>query len=336
MKQVVLGKTGLKVNKLGFGGIPIQRGDAERAKEVFDSLIENGIDYVDTARGYTVSEEYIGYAAEGRRDRFILATKSMSRDYESMKRDIETSLKNFRTDHIDLYQFHNVPPADIEKIFGPDGAYKALLEARTEGKVLHIGYTTHKTETMEKMLEEHPDEMETVMFPYNLVEIHGEELLRKCKEKGIGTIAMKPLAGGNLDDYKLAMRFIDQSDCIDVIIPGMGDPEEVEANAEALRDDSPLTNEELAEIERIRRELGTRFCRRCGYCAPCTVGIVIPNLFLLANYKRKYKLGEWAQNRYDATPIKASACVECGACESRCPYDLPIREMLKDVVKLME
>ena len=336
MKQVVLGKIGLKVNQLGFGGIPIQRGDAERTKEVFDRLIANGINYVDTARGYTVSEEYIGYAIKGRRDEFYLATKSMSRDYDSMKRDIGISLKNLGTDHIDLYQLHNIQPADVEKVFGPDGAYKALLEAKAEGKVLHIGYTTHKAETMEKILAEHVDELESVMFPYNLVEIHGEELLRKSREAGLGTIAMKPLAGGNLEDYKLAMRFIAQSDCIDVIIPGMGDPEEVDMNAGDLKDDSPLTAEEIAEIERIRKELGTHFCRRCGYCAPCTVGISIPNMFLFANYKKRYNLGDWSQSRYDASAVKASACIECGACEERCPYDLPIREMLKEVVALME
>ena len=331
MEYVQLGRTGLNCAAVSFGGIPIQRSDAANTRAVVDALEQYGMNYIDTARGYTVSEEYLGAALEGRRDKFILATKSMSRDYAGMKRDIGVSLGNLRTGYIDVYQIHNLPLKDFDQVFGPDGAYRALAEAKAEGKIGHIGATAHSVDALRRLVEEYSDRIETVMFPYNIVESQGEEILELAREKGMGTIAMKPLAGGNLDDWRLALRYVAASDAIDISIPGMGSVEEVERNAAAAEDLSPLTGEELERCEAIRRELGTRFCRRCGYCAPCTVGIDIPSNFLMVNYLRKYDLADWAKQRYAAMAHHAGECIGCGACESRCPYELPIREMLKDV-----
>lgn len=331
MNYVQLGRTGLKCAAVSFGGIPIQRSDAANTRAVVDALEKSGMNYIDTARGYTVSEEYLGAALEGRRDRFILATKSMSRDYESMKRDIGISLGNLRTDYIDVYQIHNLPLKDFDQVFGPEGAYRALAEARAAGKIGHIGATAHSVDALRRLVEDYADRIETVMFPYNIVESQGEDVLRLARAKGLGTIAMKPLAGGNLDDWKLALRYVAASDAIDISIPGMGSVEEVERNAAAAEDLSPLTAEELERCQAVRRELGTRFCRRCGYCAPCTVGIDIPSNFLMVNYLRKYDLADWARTRYEGMAHHAGDCIGCGVCESRCPYELPIREMLKEV-----
>ena len=330
MNYVQLGRTGLKCAAVSFGGIPIQRSDAANTCAVVDALEKFGMNYIDTARGYTVSEEYLGAALEGRRDKFILATKSMSRDYESMKRDIGVSLGNLRTDYIDVYQIHNLPLKDFDQVFGPQGAYRALAEAKAEGKIGHIGVTAHSVDALGKIVEEYSDRIETVMFPYNIVENQGEDILRQAREKGMGTIAMKPLAGGNLDDWELALRYVAQAACIDISIPGMGSPEEVERNA-AVELTAPLNPEELERCAAVRRELGSQFCRRCGYCAPCTVGIDIPSNFLMVNYLRKYDLADWARARYAGMAHHAGECVECGACEGRCPYELPIREMLKGV-----
>lgn len=331
MQYVTLGKTGMKISRLGFGGIPIQRIDAAAAKELLEAVRAAGINYIDTARGYTVSEELIGQAIEGHRDEFILATKSMVRDREGMERDIGISLKNLRTDHIDLYQIHNPSPQQLDQVCAPGGALEALMEAKEQGKVRHLGVTAHSVEVFSKAIE--LPWVETIMFPYNLVETQGEDLMAKAAEKGIAVINMKPLAGGAIEDARLALRYINQNPNITVLIPGMYSPEEVSQNVEAMSDTSPLSAEENARIAEIRQQLGTNFCRRCNYCAPCTVGISIPNVFLFQGYLRRYGLGDWARDRYSALTAKAGDCVECGACEERCPYHLPIREMLKEAAK---
>ena len=327
MEYRTLGKTGLKVSRMGFGGIPIQRIDAEGTKVLMQKLKEEGINYIDTARGYTVSEEYLGYALEGMRDDFIRATKSMSRTKEAMTHDIETSLRNLRTDYIELYQVHNPNVEQLIQVTEEGGALEALMEAKAAGKIGHIGVTAHSTEVFEKALEF--DWVETIMFPYNIVETQGEELMKKCTEKNVGFIDMKPLAGGAIENATLALRYVCANENVSVVIPGMADMAELEENIKACTDESPLSEEELKEMEAVRDELGTNFCRRCNYCQPCTMGINISGVILFAGYLERYGLGDWAKERYKTLPVKASACVECGECEERCPYHLPIREMLK-------
>lgn len=329
MEYVTLGKTGLKVSRVGLGGIPIQRIDAEAAKKLLDAVEAAGINYIDSARGYSVSEELIGQAIEGRREKFVLATKTMSRDKEGMARDIEISLKNFRTDYIDLYQVHNPSLQQLEQICAPGGALEALMEARAAGKIGHTGLTAHSPEVFERALE--LDWVETVMFPYNIVETQAAELMERARKQNVGFINMKSLSGGAIEDARLAIRFAAANPNVTVVLPGMYSPEEVAENAAAASDPSPLTVEELEKAEKLRRELGASFCRRCGYCAPCTVGIDIPNNFVFHGYLSRYGLADWARSRYGALAVHASDCVGCGACEERCPYQLPIREMLKKV-----
>ena len=327
MEYRILGKTGLKVSRMGLGGIPIQRIDAEGTRKLMYQLMEAGVNFVDSARGYSVSEEYLGYALEGIRDKFIIATKSMARSKEAMAKDVDISLKNLRTDYIDLYQIHNPSPEQLEQVLGEGGALEALLEAKAAGKIGHIGITLHSAKVFERVLEF--DWVESIMFPYNIVETHGEELFAAAKAKNIGVIDMKPLAGGALDNPALAVSFVAANPNIDTVIPGMADPAEVEMNLAAVARTQPFTAEELAEMERIRKEMGTQFCRRCNYCAPCTVGINISNMFIFHGYLSRYGLADWAKERYFGQPARASDCIGCGVCEERCPYDLPIREMLK-------
>ena len=329
MEFRILGKTGLKISRLGFGGIPIQKIDAEGTKKLMHSLLQQGVNYIDTARGYTVSEEYLGYALAGIRERFVLATKSMARTREGMERDIEISLKNLRTDYIDLYQIHNPSAKDFEQVLAPSGALEALLEAKQAGKIGHIGITLHSADLFRQVLDF--DWVETIMFPYNIVETQGEDMIKACKEKNIGFICMKPMAGGALDDATLALRYICQNDAVSVVIPGMAEEKEILQNVAAVADTRPLTEEELVAIDVIRKTLGTQFCRRCNYCAPCTVGIPISMMFLLEGYYKRYDLKDWANARYQGMAKYASDCIECGVCEERCPYNLPIRQMLKEV-----
>ena len=331
MDYRILGKTGLKVSRMGFGGLPIQRADEAACREILTQLADLGVNYIDTARGYTVSEEYIGKALVGIRDKFILATKSMAKDKESMARDIDISLRNLQTDYIDIYQIHNPNREGYEQIIAPGGALEALLEAKKAGKIGHIGFTNHYAEMIELVLE--TDWAETVMFPYNIVETQGEKLLALCKEKNVGFIAMKPLAGGAIEDAQLALRYVSACESVDVIIPGMDYPKQVQENYDAIMDSAPLSGEEQAKIAAIRKDLGENFCRRCNYCAPCTVGIKIPTIFLFDGYLTRYGLPDWAKQRYETLDKHASDCIVCGDCEKRCPYHLPIRDMLLKVAE---
>ncbi len=333
MEYRLLGKTNLNISRLGLGGIPIQKIDAEGTKALIGELIEAGVNFIDTARGYTVSEEYLGYALDGVRDRFVLATKSMSRTKETMAKDIDISLKNLRTSYIDLYQIHNPGAKDLETVTAKGGALEALLEAKASGKIGHIGITLHSVDLF-KVAVELPW-VETIMFPYNIVETQGEALIAKCQEKNIGFICMKPLAGGAIENASLALRFILSNPAVSVVIPGMADTSEIAQNVAAAADTTALTDDEQKKIAKIKEDLGTNFCRRCNYCAPCTVGINIPAVFLFEGYFSRYDLKDWAVARYSSLPQTASDCIGCGACEDRCPYDLPIRAMLKKAAEIM-
>lgn len=329
MKYTLLGKTGMKVSKIGFGGIPIQQLDQDSADKIIDKAIEMEINFFDTARGYTVSENLIGNALVGKRNKVFIATKSMARDKDAMLSDVETSLKNLKTDYIDLYQLHNVGSEDeLERTIQKGGAYEALHKLREEGVIKHIGITSHKELVIEKALE--TDLFETVQFPFNVVEKQGEKAFKLAFEKNVGTIAMKPMAGGALSNGRSALKFILESPYLDVAIPGMDSVKQVIENARAM-DDVALTMEERDELVKEAKELGTTFCRRCGYCLPCPQGIDIPSMFLMEAYYNRYELKNWAKNRYYALPKTAKDCIECGTCETRCPYELPIRKMLKKV-----
>ena len=331
MQYVSLGSTGLQVSRLGFGGIPVQRIDQPRTRQLLEAAHKAGINYIDTARAYTVSEEWIGQALQqsGLRDEFVIATKCRAITAEEMAEELNASLRSLRTDHIEVYQFHNPSPEDFDRIIAPGGALEALKSAHAVGIVEHIGVTAHLAATFEKALA-CPD-IETIMFPYNIVEQQGADLIARCKAAGKAFIAMKPLAGGAIESGRLAIRYTLANPGVTVVIPGMAELRELSQNVAAAEDASPLTEEELAACEEVRKSLGTQFCRRCNYCAPCTVGIQIPNCFLFQGYLNRYGLEGWAHERYNTLPVKAGACIECGACETRCPYQLPIRQMLKKV-----
>ena len=327
-----LGSTNIELNRVGFGGIPIQRITQEDTNLVINELINQGINFIDSARGYTISEEYIGNAIEGKRDKFILATKSMSRSYDDMIRDVNISLNNFKTEYIDLYQLHNLKPDEYDGIFDDDMAYEALLKCKEEGKIKHIGITSHSIDTIKKAVNS--GKFDTIQFPYNIVEDQADEIFKEANKNGIGIIVMKPLAGGAIDNAKLAIKYILSKDYIDVVIPGMDSVNQVIENTSVLNNLN-ITDEENLEIKDIIEKLGNRFCRRCEYCMPCPVGINIPMNFLLEGYYSRYNLKEWSKDRYKSLDVNASNCIECGKCESKCPYELPIREMLKDVSNIL-
>lgn len=333
MEKRVLGRTGFEVSVIGFGGIPIQRVDEDTAFELLSEAYDNGINFIDTARGYMESERLLGYALEKiGRDKFILATKSMARTYDGVLEEINTSMKNLRTDYLDLYQFHNVRTReDLDIVMGENGALKAVKELQAKGIIKEIGITSHSVDLLDIALD--TDEFSTIQYPYNPVERQGESIFKKAKGKNVGVIVMKPLAGGAIPKGELCLRFILENSDVTTAIPGMDSIEQVRENTFAGNNRRYLTDIEREELEKEAAELGSEFCRRCGYCAPCTVGIDIPTQFVMEGYYTRYNLQDWAIGRYNAMEVRAGDCIECGECEPRCPYDLPIMKMLKRVNK---
>jgi predicted aldo/keto reductase-like oxidoreductase len=331
MEKRILGRTRFEVSVVGLGGIPIQRVDKETAYEIVKEAYENGINFIDTARGYRNSEELLGHAIERiGRDKFILATKSMARTYDKVLEEIAISLNDLRTDYIDLFQLHNVrTKEDLDTVLGENGALKAAKELKAKGVIKEIGITSHSVDILDIALD--TDEFSTIQCPYNPVERLGERVFQKAKERNIGVIVMKPLAGGAISKGELSLRFILENDNVTTAIPGMDSIEQVRENTKAGSDRRLLTDDEREELNKEAKTLGEQFCRRCGYCAPCSVGIDIQSQFLLDGYYTRYNLQDWAISRYKAMDVRAGDCIECGDCESRCPYDLPIIEMLKRV-----
>ncbi|OPL07430.1 MAG: aldo/keto reductase [delta proteobacterium ML8_F1] len=335
MEKRRLGKTEMMVSLVGLGGIPLQRVDQEQATQIIKAAHESGINFIDTARAYSVSESLIGNALEtlGLREEFYLATKSMHRIYSAMKSEIETSLKNLKTDYIDLYQVHLIKTKkDYDTVMSEEGAYRALLEAKAEGKIRFIGITGHDAKLIEGLTD--PEFFDTVQFPYNPVEPQGEPVFRKAVKHDMGTIVMKPVAGGAITDVPSSLKWIKENPDVFLMIPGMDSVEQVIENVRAL--ETPLEEVKRRELEAFAKELGTEFCRRCGYCLPCPMGIDIPTMFLFEGYLKRYNLGEWSRERYSSVENKASACIKCGICETRCPYDLPIIKMMKRVAETFE
>lgn len=329
-----LGRTGIKVSVIGFGGIPIQRVTEEDASIIVNKALDLGINFFDTARGYTDSEAKLGAALIKRRKEAVIATKSMSRTGEGMAADIQKSLEALRTDFIDIYQLHNVKDEmTLKQVFSKNGALAALTKAKQDGLIRHIGITGHiKSYLMEAIKIK---EIETVQFPFNAIETAGvNELLHDTGKTDTGVIIMKPLAGGALKKAGPALRYILEYP-VSTVIPGMDFLKQVEENASAGSNPAPLSAAEKQMLEKEKEKLGAAFCRRCEYCLPCSQGIDIATIFLLDGYYTRYDLQNWARERYRGLPVNADSCLECGECEEKCPYSLPIRQMLKDAAARM-
>lgn len=333
MLKRVLGRTGYEVSVVGFGGIPIQRLTQEEVTILLQTAYENGINFIDTSIRYTVSEEFIGNALQiVGREHFFVTTKSMSKTREGILAELEKSMAKLKIDYLDLYQFHNPKNLqELELILEPNGALDAVKEMKKESKIREIGISSHSLEVLFAAIE--TNEFATIQYPYNAVERQGEELFKLANQRNIGVIAMKPLAGGSITKGESAIRFILENKNVSVVIPGMEKVEQIEENTKPGIDGRGLNEIERLELFTEAELLGNEFCRRCGYCTPCSVGIDIPGQFILDGYLMRYNLGDWANDRYFRQDIKASDCIMCGMCLLRCPYNLPIIDMLKRVTE---
>ena len=332
MKKRRIGRTDIEASVIGFGGIPIQKLPGRKATEVLHRAIDMGITFFDTARAYTDSEVKMGKALSPYRDKIYIASKALSRGAEGMRKELETSLRNLKTDMIDLYQIHSVDYLDqLEKALRPGGAYEALLKAKEEGKIRWIGVTGHSRPVILKAI--YSEKFDTIQIPFNPIEDEWlEDVIPAARERSMGIIGMKPLAGGALRNAAESIRFSILKGT-DVAIPGMDSVEQVEKNAGVGEELRELDAEETEKLEEEKGTWEGRFCRRCGYCMPCPNGLNIPFLLLIDAYYTRYGLKDWALARLNTLDKKFADCTECGECLDKCPYQLPIPEMMKEAAE---
>ena len=326
MQRIQLGKTGIEIEKNGFGALPIQRISKEEAARLLRMAFEGGMNYFDTARSYSDSEEKLGYAFEGMRDKLIIATKTAALTAEGLRKDLETSLRNLKTDYIDIYQFHN--PAFCPLPGGEDGLYDAALKAKEEGKIRHISITNHRLAVAQEAIDS--GLYATLQFPYSYLSgPQEEELLESCRKKGMGFIAMKALAGGLIRDGYTAAAFMEGK--ADVVpIWGVQRDWELEQFLDVVKNGAEMTPERQATIDKDRAELAGDFCRGCGYCMPCPVGIEINNCARMSLMLRRAPAKAWLTESWQEKMHQIENCLHCGACAAKCPFGLDTPRLLQD------
>lgn len=325
MPTVTLGRTGLASGKNAFGALPIQRTAKEEAVRILREAYERGFTYYDSARGYSDSEEKLGAAFHGMRDKILIATKTPSKTAEGFWKDLETSLRMLQTDYIDLYQFHN--PAQFPQPDDGSGLYEAMLEAKKQGKIRFIGITNHRLPVAEAAVDS--GLYDTLQFPFSYLSDEKDiALVKRCQEKNIGFIAMKALSGGLIQSAAAAYAFMLGYENVLPIwgIQHMREMEEFAAFAET----PPALNEELeAAIQRDRRELAGNFCRGCGYCQPCPAGIDIPTCARISLLLRRSPAARFLEPDFQRQMARIEECRNCGHCINHCPYGLNTPELLR-------
>ena len=325
MRQITLGSTGITVPQNAFGALPIQRVSTEMAVKLLRRAYEGGMRFFDTARAYSDSEVKVGEAFDGMREKVFIATKTGAKTPEEVRSQLETSLKNLRTDHIDIYQFHCA-----DQCYRPGdgtGMYECMEELKKEGKIRHIGITAHKLYIAEEAIES--GLYETLQYSFSYLSSEKElALVKKCKEANMGFIAMKGLAGGLINRSEAAMAFMTQ---FDNVLPIWGIQKEKELEEWlAFMEETPAMTEELRTyIEKEQKELTGEFCRGCGYCMPCPAGIMINQCARMSLMLRRAPSKAWLTPQMQAEMKKIEGCLHCNQCMSKCPYELNTPELLQ-------
>ncbi len=328
MKEIILGSTGIKVPQNGFGALPIQRVSVDEAVKILRKAYDGGMRFFDTARAYSDSEIKLGEAfgtGYVKREDIIIATKTAAKTPEDFWKDLDTSLNNLKTDYIDIYQFHMMP--ECFKPGDGTGLYECMLEAKAQGKIRHIAGTAHKLGVAKDIIES--SLYETLQYPMSYLATDKElELIKLCNEHNMGFIGMKGLAGGLITHSKAAMAFVSQ---FDGVVPIWGIQRESELDEWlAMMDNTPEMDDEIkAFIEKERTELMGDFCRGCGYCMPCTVGIQINQCNRMSLMLRRAPSASWLSDYWQAEMEKINDCVDCGKCMTHCPYELQIPTLLR-------
>ena len=334
MKQITLGRTGLKVKKLGFGGIPIQRVDEAQAVETVRYVVEQGIDFIDTSRAYTTSETRIGMALKQIDKPVTLATKSKYRTASGVRADIEKSLKALQKDYIDIYQCHFVKEAEYPDVISKGGALEGMQKARDEGLIGHTGITSHSLGVLERVVDD--GLFDTIMVCFSFMENGAlEAVIPKALSKNIGVIAMKPLSGGVIDHPKPALKYALSEEGV-LVLCGVESKALFDENWAIFKGSHELDKEDKKLIEDIRNTYDKNFCRRCDYCQPCTEGIAIQGMLGIRSQVKRMGADILTRAPRDAMLEKARNCSECGECMTRCPYDLPIPDLIKENLQFVD
>jgi aryl-alcohol dehydrogenase-like predicted oxidoreductase len=325
MEMVTLGSTGITVNKNGFGALPIQRVSQEKAVAIIHKAFHAGVRFFDTARYYTDSEEKLGAAFDGIREQVYIATKTGAQTPEQFWKELETSLRNLRTDYVDIYQFHN--PAFCPKPGDSTGLYEAMLEAKAQGKVRHIGITNHRLAVAQEAIES--GLYETLQFPFSYISGELElALVEQCKARNMGFIAMKALSGGLITNSAAAYAFEAQFDNV-LPIWGVQRESEMEEFISYISAPPAMTAALQQVIDQDRQELCGDFCRGCGYCMPCPAGIEINNCARMSLLLRRSPSELQLTPEVQAKMKKIEGCLHCGHCKSKCPYGLDTPALLQ-------
>jgi predicted aldo/keto reductase-like oxidoreductase len=328
LTTVRLGRSGLSVTRIGFGGIPIQRLTERQTIRLLRHSLEAGINWIDTATGYGTSEERIGKALQGRsREQVLLFTKGPAREPDAIRQQVELSLQRLQSPYVDLYQFHIVPSLEVWQAMQDNGTVEAVLEYQRRGVIRHVGASAHTREAALAVVE-HPA-VEVLQYPFNfIVEEEGREILEACRKRDVGFIAMKPFAGGVLGNAAACIRFLLQYPDL-ATDPGFERAEEIDEVLALAREQAPLRDEDRALIARLRAELGRRFCRRCGYCSPCPSGVDIISLMTMDTIIGRFPPNRLAEGWIAEAGRSGELCTECGQCEGKCPYELPIMAQIQ-------
>ncbi|MFQ9515095.1 MAG: aldo/keto reductase [Eubacterium sp.] len=329
-RRVILGSTGINVNKNGFGALPVQRVGMDEACKILRKAYDNGIDYFDTARFYSDSEKKIGEALSDVRNQIYIATKTMSTDVEEMKRQLDTSLTDMKTDYIDVYQFHN--PSFCPKPDDGTGLYEYMLSLKEQGIVKHIGFTNHRIQVAEEAVES--GLYETLQFPFNCLSNERElKLAQTCKERNVGFIAMKALSGGLITNSAAAYAWQLQ---YDNVLPIWGIQRERELDQFlSYQENEPSMDDPVIKsvIEKDVSELAGEFCRGCGYCMPCPVGIEINNCARRSLLLRRAPIDDQLGGQVEKQMKNIENCIHCNQCKSKCPYGLDTPRLLEENYK---
>lgn len=327
MKYIKLGKTDLTISEIGFGCIPVIRLSSEEAVNVLQHAYEKGINFFDTANSYRDSEQKVGQALRRHRDKIVLATKTMKRDAAGTAEHLENSLRMLQTEYIDLYQFHQVSAQkEWDAIIAPNGAMEYVLKAKEQGKIRHIGITSHNREMALQLIN--TGLFATIMFPFSFIEDSAaEEMLRLTVQKGMAFLSMKPFGGGVIDNAPLAFKFLRQYPEA-IPIPGFDSIEYLDEVLSIYEQPNTVSAEDKILMAQTKEDLGPSFCRRCEYCQPCPSGVSITRSMIYPVVVKR--MSPAVSVEFSKVPMESIVkCTRCGVCMQRCPYKLPIPELLQ-------